>query len=98
MGFTNVPPEDRALPKFAIPDLTNVGGHWAAPVSEFHSRAGSELELWVGSCGSLFVASNNRKHKLLKGLDLSKPLWAMIDIYGQTRSLLLLGMLSADRQ
>lgn len=94
VGFTNVPPLDRSLPLpgMAIPNLTKISGHWAAPVHESYCRAGSELEFWVSSGGNLYVTSNNtRKHKLLTGVDLSKPLWAMIDIYGQTCSIFLLG-------
>ncbi|XP_071340265.1 E3 ubiquitin-protein ligase NEURL3 [Trachinotus anak] len=94
VGFTNVPPSDRLLPLpcLAIPNLTNSPGHWAAPVHESYCQAGTELEFWVSCGGSIYVQSNNgTKHKLLTGVDLSLPLWAMIDIYGQTCSIFLLG-------
>lgn len=94
VGFTNVPPSARSqpLPDMAIPNLTDISGHWAAPVHESYCQAGSELEFWVSNGGSLYITSNNiRQHKLLTGVDLSKPLWAMIDIYGQTCSIFLLG-------
>ncbi|XP_059193461.1 E3 ubiquitin-protein ligase NEURL3 isoform X2 [Centropristis striata] len=94
VGFTTVPPETRSLPLpiMAIPDLTNTQGHWAAPLNESHCQAGSELEFWVTGAGSVYVANNGTKeHKLLTGVDLSQPLWAMIDIYGQTCSISLLG-------
>ncbi|TKS78978.1 E3 ubiquitin-protein ligase NEURL3 [Collichthys lucidus] len=52
----------------------------------------SVLQFWVSHGGSLFARSNNgRSHKLFTGVDLSQPLWAMIDIYGQTCSIFLLG-------
>ncbi|XP_054467530.1 E3 ubiquitin-protein ligase NEURL3-like [Anoplopoma fimbria] len=94
VGFTNVPPLDRSLPLpiMAIPNLTDVQGHWAAPVPESHCQTGSELEFWLSNGGSLYVTSGNiKQHKLLTGVDLSQPHWAMIDIYGQTCAISLLG-------
>ncbi|XP_010749438.3 E3 ubiquitin-protein ligase NEURL3 [Larimichthys crocea] len=94
VGFTNVSPSSRSLPlpMMAIPDLTKTPGHWAAPLPESLCQAGSVLQFWVSHGGSLFARSNNgRPHKLFTGVDLSQPLWAMIDIYGQTCSIFLLG-------
>ncbi|XP_061586209.1 uncharacterized protein LOC133451255 [Cololabis saira] len=94
VGFTNLPPTDRnlPLPSMAIPDLTECPGHWAAPLPEFYCQAGSELEFWVSAGGSFHFSDKNKgEHKLLTGLDLSKPLWFMIDIYGQASSIFLLG-------
>ncbi|XP_047448157.1 E3 ubiquitin-protein ligase NEURL3 [Mugil cephalus] len=94
VGFTNVPPQTRSLPlpSLAIPDITNTPGHWAAPVPDSFCRAGSELEFWVTSAGKVYITINNRiKHKLLKKVDVTRPLWAMIDVYGQTCSIFLLG-------
>lgn len=96
VGFTNLPPSNRILPlpSVAVPDLTKGPGHWAAPVPEYYCRAGSELMFWVSGGGKLyFAAGDQKKRKLLSGVDLSKPLWAMIDVYGQTSSIFLLGML-----
>lgn len=93
VGFTTVSPTSRALPLpcMAIPNLTDTGKHWAAPVHESLCRAGSKLEFWVSHGGAIYVKSNtSKKHMLLRGVDLSKPLWAIIDIYGQTCSILLL--------
>ncbi|XP_034397795.1 E3 ubiquitin-protein ligase NEURL3 [Cyclopterus lumpus] len=94
LGFTNVPPSHRSLPlpSMAIHNLIGVQGHWAAPVHESHCLAGSELEFWISDNGSVFVTSTNlKRHKLLTGVDLSRPLWAMIDIYGHTCAISLLG-------
>ncbi|KAM7416156.1 hypothetical protein PAMA_018294 [Pampus argenteus] len=97
VGFTNVSPTDRAvpLPCMAIPDLTETPGHWAAPVPEHLCTAGSELEFWVSHNGTVHIIINtdsrHNEHQLLTGVDLSKPLWAMIDIYGQTCSVFLMG-------
>lgn len=94
VGFTNVPPSARSLPLpcLAIPNLTERPGHWAAPVHEYYCQAGSELKFWVSRGGSIYVqTSNEMRRKVLEGVDLSQPLWAMIDIYGQTTSISLLG-------
>ncbi|KAJ7994226.1 hypothetical protein DPEC_G00263700 [Dallia pectoralis] len=91
VGFTAVPPTGRALPSLAIPDLTDTPGHWAAPVPEACCLPGSELQFWVSCGGSVyFKKDNSRKQRLLEGLDLSRPLWAMIDVYGQTCTVVLL--------
>lgn len=93
MGFTTVPPSVRSLPlpPMAIPNATDIPGHWAAPVPEDLCQAGSELEFWVSSSGTICFATNSGQRKLVKGVDVSRPLWAMIDVYGQTCSVLLLG-------
>ncbi|KAG7243870.1 hypothetical protein INR49_006025 [Caranx melampygus] len=94
VGFTNVPPSARSLPLpcLAIPNLTEQPGHWAVPVNEDYCQVGSELKFWVSRGGSIYVqTSSNMKCKVLEGVDLSQPLWAMIDIYGQTSSIFLLG-------
>ncbi|XP_051279328.1 E3 ubiquitin-protein ligase NEURL3-like isoform X2 [Dicentrarchus labrax] len=94
LGFTNIPPSERSqpLPTMAIPNLTDTPGHWAAPVPESYCRAGSELEFWVSEGGNIYIANESLGwRKIFTGVDLSKPLWAMVDIYGQTCSVLLLG-------
>uniref|UniRef100_A0A3B5A8S4 RING-type domain-containing protein n=1 Tax=Stegastes partitus TaxID=144197 RepID=A0A3B5A8S4_9TELE len=93
VGFTNVSPSSRSLPlpSMACPNLSSSPGHWAAPVPQLLCPAGSELEFWVSSGGSIYASGNSRQYKLLTGVDLSQPLWAMMDIYGQTCSVFLLG-------
>ncbi|XP_026198377.1 E3 ubiquitin-protein ligase NEURL3 [Anabas testudineus] len=97
VGFTTVPPAARSLPCMAIPNLTDTPGHWAAPVHDSYCSVGSELQFWVTSGGSVYVANKSgMQHKILEGVDLSRPLWAMIDIYGQTCSVFLLGSEKGD--
>ncbi|XP_029999671.1 E3 ubiquitin-protein ligase NEURL3 isoform X2 [Sphaeramia orbicularis] len=93
VGFTTVPPTGRSLPLpcMAIPNLTDTPGHWAAPVDESLCQQGSELQFWVSYGGSIYVSVNGTKRQLLTGVDLSRQLWAMVDVYGQTYSVLLLG-------
>ncbi|XP_046871998.1 E3 ubiquitin-protein ligase NEURL3 isoform X1 [Hypomesus transpacificus] len=97
VGFTTVPPAGRILPPLAIPDLTVKPGHWAAVVPEACCREGAQLEVWVTHGGNVYIQNKNgRAIKLLEGLDLSRRLWAMIDIYGQTCSVLLQGSKKKD--
>ncbi|MEQ2279410.1 hypothetical protein AMECASPLE_009089 [Ameca splendens] len=94
VGFTNIPPSARSLPLpcLAMPDLTKTQGHWATPVPEACCEEGLELEFWVSACAHLSVRFHSgRKQKLPIKVDLSQPLWAMIDVYGQTCSIFLLG-------
>ncbi|KAK0147294.1 E3 ubiquitin-protein ligase NEURL3 [Merluccius polli] len=94
LGFTNVAPSSRSLPlpPMAIPDLTDTAGHWAQVVPEPFCYVGSILESWVSHGGNVYCRMmNHKRHKLVEGVDLSKPLWAMLDIYGQTGAVLLLG-------
>ncbi|KAL0979419.1 hypothetical protein UPYG_G00184830 [Umbra pygmaea] len=91
VGFTSVPPNGRELPSLAIPELTDTPGHWAAPVPEMPCLEGSKLQFWVSRSGTIYFKANGRQHKLLEGVDLSRRLWAMVDVYGQTCSVVLLG-------
>lgn len=94
VGFTNVPPTARTvpLPALAIPNLTDTPGHWAVPLPE-SCYPGLEVKFWVSRNGKICISRNNSKgYKLrTKRVDISRPLWAMVDIYGRTRSILLLG-------
>ncbi|KAM3868298.1 E3 ubiquitin-protein ligase NEURL3 [Diretmus argenteus] len=94
VGFTTVPPRTRTLPlpSLLFPQLSDTPGHWAAPVPEVFCPIGSEVEFWVSQGGNLYIRScDGWKHKLLRGVDLSRPLWAMVELYGQTSAVLLMG-------
>uniref|UniRef100_A0A3B5MCH5 Uncharacterized protein n=1 Tax=Xiphophorus couchianus TaxID=32473 RepID=A0A3B5MCH5_9TELE len=98
VGFTNVPPLPRSLPlpPFSMPNLTQTSGHWAAPVHESYCQEGSVLEFWVSDDGYIYYKNNGNKQKLPVDVDVRKPLWAMIDVYGQTCSIFLLGSEKKD--
>ncbi|KAJ8379971.1 hypothetical protein SKAU_G00007490 [Synaphobranchus kaupii] len=92
VGFTTVQPAHGPQADMAIPSLTKEPGYWAAPVPEVYALPGSEIQFWVTSKSRLmYKGQDGQKYRLLEGVDLSKPLWAMIDIYGQTCSVVLLG-------
>ncbi|XP_036433899.1 protein neuralized-like [Colossoma macropomum] len=92
VGLTSVAPGSRAIPSLAIPELTNSPGYWAIPVPEQQCLPRSELIFWVSQCGTLHVKTDDgQKHSLETSVDTHKPIWAMIDVYGQTNAVLLLG-------
>ncbi|MBN3317446.1 NEUL3 ligase, partial [Atractosteus spatula] len=80
------------LPPFACPDLQQLPGFWVEALPEECACPGNELAFWVTGWGELhFQVNGGRKHKLLGGIDISAPLWGLIDVYGQTRALWMLG-------
>uniref|UniRef100_A0A4W5N5W4 Uncharacterized protein n=1 Tax=Hucho hucho TaxID=62062 RepID=A0A4W5N5W4_9TELE len=95
LGFTSIPPCSCGPlfpPAMAIPDLTTTYGYWASPVPSSLNMPGAELRFWVTHQGMLMYEAPNRvRYQLLKGVDVRSPLWAIIDVYGQTRAVLLLG-------
>ncbi|XP_061117856.1 E3 ubiquitin-protein ligase NEURL3-like [Conger conger] len=92
LGFTTIKPVCGPGAEMAIPNLSEQPGYWAAPVPEECALPGYQLKFWATKKGKLmYKGQDGKKHKLLVGLDLSKPLWAMIDVYGQTCAVTLLG-------
>ena len=94
LGFTSVAPGSRPLPPapMAIPDLTETAGHWANVVPEAFCQPGSVVKLWVSHGGTVYCRTTGyKRHALVRGVDLSRPLWALVDVYGQTCAVLLLG-------
>ncbi|XP_053480391.1 E3 ubiquitin-protein ligase NEURL3-like [Ictalurus furcatus] len=93
LGFTTVPPGTGPMCALAIPDLTDRQGFWAFPIPENYSDPRTELTFWVTCTGYLRIQTDNGfDHKEeMSQMDTSKPIWAMIDVYGQTTSVLFLG-------
>lgn len=92
VGFTSVAPGSRAIPSLAIPDLTDSPGYWAIPVPERQCLPRSEVTFWVSRGGTLHVqTANGEEHRMRTRVDTRNPIWAMIDVYGQTSAILLLG-------
>ncbi len=92
LGFTNVSPEQTTLPPLAIPDLTNSPGYAAVLVPEHICRPGSEIEFMLKKNGRLRIRSSDGG-TLTEQTTLNPkcPFWAMIDVYGQTTAVSMLG-------
>ncbi len=92
LGFTNVSPEQTTLPPLAIPDLTNSPLYAAVLVPEHICRPGSEIEFMLKKNGRLRIrSSDGRTHTEQTTLNPKCPVWAMIDVYGQTTAVSMLG-------
>ncbi|XP_076845181.1 E3 ubiquitin-protein ligase NEURL3-like isoform X1 [Brachyhypopomus gauderio] len=92
IGITTVEPGSRTLPPLAIPDLTSSQGYWATLVPEDKCEPRTELKFWVCRRGYLRIrTSDGQTHIMETQVNTRDPIWAMIDVYGQTNTILLIG-------
>lgn len=95
LGFTSKDPSrinPDTLPKYACPDLVSQSGFWAKALPEQLSNEGNVVSFWVDKRGRVFYRINDSTPMLFfSGVLVSEPLWALIDIYGLTRGVQLLG-------
>lgn len=95
LGFTSKDPSrinPDTLPKYACPDLVSQSGFWAKALPEELSNEGNIISFWVDKKGRVFYRINDSSPMLFfSGVHVSEPLWALIDIYGLTRGVQLLG-------
>ncbi|KAE9549776.1 hypothetical protein FO519_007005 [Halicephalobus sp. NKZ332] len=99
-GLTNVDPasfRDLELPKYACPDLTQKTGYWAKALSERYCVEGSILHFFVNRQGVVLYGCNGvNKGVFLSDVDVTKPLWAIVDIYGNTIGVEFLGRIDGE--
>lgn len=95
LGFTTKDPSrinPDTLPKYACPDLVSQSGFWAKALPEELSNEGNIISFWVDKKGRVFYRINDSSPMLFfSGVHVSEPLWALIDVYGLTRGVQLLG-------
>lgn len=85
VGFSNHDPTilRDGLPKYACPDLTNKQGYWAKAVSDRFLETNAVIHFFVSSHGDVHFGINGGDLGVFfSGIDTRKPLWAMIDLYG----------------
>lgn len=90
LGFTSHDPFtlQNNLPKYACPDLTNRPGNWAKALGERYAIEGTILHYFVNNAGEVFFGIDGEdKGLFLSGVDPSGPLWALVDIYGNTTTI-----------
>eukprot|EP00064_Thunnus_orientalis_P000700 superscaffoldBa00000039_g701 len=94
LGFTSKDPSrinPDTLPKYACPDLVSQSGFWAKALPEELSNEGNIISFWVDKKGRVFYRINDSSPMLFfSGVQVSEPLWALIDVYGLTRGVQLL--------
>lgn len=96
-GFTNNDPSGlkNDLPKYACPALTCRPGFWAKALGENLVERDGVLSFMVNHSGDVYFGINNEmKGKFFSGVDVRKPLWALVDVYGNTVAVELVGKLS----
>lgn len=95
MGFSSVDPSDVSsawLPRFACPDLVGEKGFWARALPEEQCEEGTILSFWLDNTGRVFYRVNSGPPIFFfGGVPAGEPVWAIIDIYGLTRGVQLLG-------
>lgn len=95
VGFTRLDPAQvsaPSLPPFVCPDLEQQSPTWAAMLPEGSALLGDVIHFWVNCRGRLYARVNAGPRLLLrKGVPLDAPLWAVMDVYGTTKAIELLG-------
>lgn len=86
-GFTSVDPSTMRynLPKYACPDLTNKPGFWAKALHERYCVRNNVLFYYVTASGDVhFGINGEEKGVFMTDVDARAPLWAVIDVYGNS--------------
>lgn len=95
VGFTRLDPARvpaLSLPPFLCPDLEQLSPTWAAVLPNHWVFPGNVIRFWVNRSGWLFANINAGPQLLLrKGVRMGAPLWAVMDVYGTTKAIQLLG-------
>ncbi|XP_043392438.1 E3 ubiquitin-protein ligase NEURL3 isoform X2 [Chelonia mydas] len=101
VGFTSMDPsklDPRHLPPFVCPDLVRQGKTWAAVLPDHCVEEGTILTFWVDQRGRVFFCSQQeaRSMCLVRDVPVRRCLWAVIDVYGQTKAVQLLAPACRD--
>uniref|UniRef100_A0A8C7XY70 E3 ubiquitin-protein ligase NEURL1 n=1 Tax=Oryzias sinensis TaxID=183150 RepID=A0A8C7XY70_9TELE len=95
LGFTSKDPsriQPENLPKYSCPDLVSQCGFWAKALPEELSEEGNIISFWVDKKGRVFYKLNDsHSTQFFSGVRICEPLWALIDVYGLTKEIQLLG-------
>lgn len=95
LGFTSKDPSrinPDNLPKYACPDLVSQSSFWAKALPEEFANEGNVIAFWVDKKGRVFYRINESSPMLFfSGVRTAEPVWALIDVYGLTRGVQLLG-------
>uniref|UniRef100_A0A915JJD8 NHR domain-containing protein n=1 Tax=Romanomermis culicivorax TaxID=13658 RepID=A0A915JJD8_ROMCU len=86
-GVTNVDPQTlkHSFPKYACPDMSQKGNTWAKALSERFCKQGNIINFYVRPNGEMYYGVNGvQKGLYLSSINVSEPLWVVIDIYGNT--------------
>uniref|UniRef100_A0A8C5RRB1 Neuralized E3 ubiquitin protein ligase 3 n=1 Tax=Laticauda laticaudata TaxID=8630 RepID=A0A8C5RRB1_LATLA len=95
VGFTWKDPDLQSgdLPPFACPNLVLQGKTCASVLPDDYLAEGTTISFWVDSRGCVFCSTNPGAEGsfLFNGVSVKSPLWAVVDVYGRTKTVQLLG-------
>ena len=95
VGFTRLDParvSAPSLPPFLCPDLEQQSQTWAAMLPDGRASPGDVVRFWVNRRGQIFAQVNSGpQRRLREGVLMGAPLWAVMDLYGTTKAIELLG-------
>ncbi|CAG5076024.1 Similar to neur: Protein neuralized (Drosophila melanogaster) [Cotesia congregata] len=89
-GFTSNDPVHlrNGLPRYACPDLTNKPGYWAKALAERFAGRDTVLFYYVTAAGDVhFGVNGEEKGVFFSGVETRGPLWAVIDVYGNSTAI-----------
>ncbi|XP_063167644.1 E3 ubiquitin-protein ligase NEURL3-like [Candoia aspera] len=94
VGFTWKDPclQSGELPPFVCPDLVSQGKTCACVLPDEYTEEDTILSFWVDNQGCVFCSTNLEAEGsfLFNGVSVESPLWAVVDIYGRTKTIQLL--------
>ena len=95
-GFTSDDPDtvDVAdLSRYASPDITNEQGYWAKALPEMMVQRGSILFFYISTEHTVIYGMDDKEIGVFfGGVQTDSPLWALMDLYGNTVSIEFIGM------
>ncbi|XP_033632661.1 protein neuralized-like [Asterias rubens] len=87
-GYTSQDPfsmRSNGIPKYACPDLTGRAGNWAKALRENCAKHGNVLNFVLSEDGTVYYSVNQEPFmEFFNGVDTSRPVWGVIDVYGNT--------------
>lgn len=92
-GFTSIDPDAvrNNLPAHAIPDLTTRPGYWMRKLKERYCRRDNVLFFYITSTGRIYFGINGEEKGIfMSEVGTERPLWAVIDVYGNISAVKLL--------
>lgn len=80
--------------RYACPDLTNKEGNWAKALTERYCGQGNFIHFYVMSNGEMHYGVNGvNKGVFFNGINVSLPMWVLLDIYGNSTCVEFVGKL-----
>ncbi|XP_071952913.1 uncharacterized protein [Antedon mediterranea] len=91
-GFTNIDPDTHdaeKLPPYAIPNLSREPQYYCVALNEADAKTGNRLSFYFTSQCTCISLVNNKPstEKKMDKIDVSKPVWFVMDVYGCTKGI-----------